>query len=124
VSLTISDFQSIEDFPVVPDELIVDAIALKYQEASNIHLDSVYISNTTINGVALKVLITGQGRIPKTVPISLYKKEKLIAKTAVDFSPNINREETKEVVFKINNTKEPCIIDKHKLIIMKILKGK
>ena len=99
----ISDFQSILDFPVVPDELIVDAIALKYQEASNIHLDSVYISNTTINGVELKVLITGQGRIPKTVPISLYKKEKLIAKTAVDFSPNINSEETKEVVFEINN---------------------
>eukprot|EP01047_Picozoa_sp_COSAG01_P092819 COSAG01_NODE_24103_length_790_cov_1.282200_1_plen_43_part_00 len=39
------------------------------------------------------------------------EKEKLIAKTAVDFSPNINREETKEVVFL-------------KLIIMKILKGK
>ena len=99
----ISDFQSKSDFPEVPDGITLDIIALNYQEVSNINIDSVYISDSNINSVNLKVKITGQGLIPETVPISLYNKNKLIAKTAVNFDQDINNIKNKEIVFEIDN---------------------
>ena len=54
----------------------------------------------------LKVIITGQGLIPETVPISLYNKNKLIAKTAVNFGQDINSIKKKEVVFEIDNNEK------------------
>ncbi len=99
----ISDFQSKSDFPKVPDGINLDIIALNYQEVSNINIDSVYISDSNINSVNLKVKITGQGLIPETVPISLYNKNKLIAKTAVNFDQDINNIKNKEIVFEIDN---------------------
>jgi hypothetical protein len=99
----ISDFQSKSDFPKVPDGITLDIIAINYQEVSNINIDSVYISDSNINSVNLKVKITGQGLIPETVPISLYNKNKLIAKTAVNFDQDINNIKNKEIVFEIDN---------------------
>lgn len=99
----ISDFQSKSDFPKVPDGINLDIIPLNYQEVSNINIDSVYISDSNINSVNLKVKITGQGLIPETVPISLYNKNKLIAKTAVNFDQDINNIKNKEIVFEIDN---------------------
>jgi len=99
----ISDFQSKSEFPEVPDGITLDIVALKYQEVSNINIDSVFIANTNIASVNLKVIITGQGLIPETVPISLYNKNKLIAKTAVNFGQDINSIKKKEVVFEIDN---------------------
>ena len=102
----ISDFQSKSEFPEVPDGITLDIIALKYQEVSNINIDSVFIANTNIASVNLKVIITGQGLIPETVPISLYNKNKLIAKTAVNFGQDINSIKKKEVVFEIDNNEK------------------
>jgi len=99
----ISDFQSKSEFPEVPDGTTLDIVALKYQEVSNINIDSVFVANTNIASVNLKVIITGQGLIPETVPISLYNKNKLIAKTAVNFGQDINSIKKKEVVFEIDN---------------------
>ena len=99
----ISDFQSKSEFPEVPDGITLDIVALKYQEVSNINIDSVFIANTNIASVNLKVIITGRGLIPETVPISLYNKNKLIAKTAVNFGQDINSIKKKEVVFEIDN---------------------
>ena len=99
----ISDFQSKSEFPEVPDGITLDIVALKYQEVSNINIDSVFIANTNIASVNLKVIITGQGLIPETVPISLYNKNKLIAKTAVNFGQDINSIKKKKVVFEIDN---------------------
>ena len=99
----LSDFQSKSEFPEVPDGITLDIIALKYQEVSNINIDSVFIANTNIASVNLKVIITGQGLIPETVPISLYNENKLIAKTAVNFGQDINSIKKKEVVFEIDN---------------------
>lgn len=99
----ISDFQSKSDFPEVPEGITIDIIALNYQEVSNINIDSVYIFDSNINSVNLKVKITGQGLIPEKVPISLYNKNKLIAKTAVNFGQDINNIKKKEIVFKIDN---------------------
>lgn len=102
----ISDFQSKSEFPEVPDGITLDIIALKYQEVSNINIDSVFIANTNIASVNLKVIITGQGLIPETVPISLYNENKLIAKTAVNFDQDINSIKKKEVVFEIDNNEK------------------
>ena len=102
----ISDFQSKSEFPEVPDGTTLDIVALKYQEVSNINIDSVFIANTNIASVNLKVIITGQGLIPETVPISLYNKNKLIAKTAVNFGQDINSIKKKEVVFEIDNNEK------------------
>ena len=102
----ISDFQSKSEFPEVPDGITLDIIALKYQEVSNINIDSVFIANTNIASVNLKVIITGQGLIPETVPISLYNENKLIAKTAVNFGQDINSIKKKEVVFEIDNNEK------------------
>ncbi len=102
----ISDFQSKSEFPEVPDGITLDIVALKYQEVSNINIDSVFIANTNIASVNLKVIITGQGLIPETVPISLYNKNKLIAKTAVNFGQDINGIKKKEVVFEIDNNEK------------------
>ena len=102
----ISDFQSKSEFPEVPDGITLDIIALKYQEVSNINIDSVFIANTNIASVNLKVIITGQGLISETVPISLYNENKLIAKTAVNFGQDINSIKKKEVVFEINNNEK------------------
>jgi hypothetical protein len=102
----ISDFQSKSEFPEVPDGITLDIIALKYQEVSNINIDSVFIANTNIASVNLKVIITGQGLIPETVPISLYNKNKLIAKTAVNFGQDINSIKKKEVIFEIDNNEK------------------
>ena len=99
----ISDFQSKSEFPEVPDGITLDIVALEYKEVSNINIDSVFIANTNIASVNLKVIITGQGLIPETVPISLYNKNKLIAKTAVNFGQDINSIKKKEVVFEIDN---------------------
>ena len=102
----ISDFQSKSEFPEVPDGITLDIVALKYQEVSNINIDSVFIANTNIDSVNLKVIITGQGLIPETVPISLYNKNKLIAKTAVNFGQDINSIKKKEVIFEIDNNEK------------------
>ena len=102
----ISDFQSKSEFPEVPDGTTLDIVALKYQEVSNINIDSVFIANTNIASVNLKVIITGQGLIPETVPISLYNKNKLIAKTAVNFGQDINSIKKKEVIFEIDNNEK------------------
>ena len=102
----ISDFQSKSEFPEVPDGITLDIVALKYQEVSNINIDSVFIANTNIASVNLKVIISGQGLIPETVPISLYNKNKLIAKTAVNFGQDINSIKKKEVVFEVDNNEK------------------
>ena len=102
----ISDFQSKSEFPEVPDGITLDIVALEYKEVSNINIDSVFIANTNIASVNLKVIITGQGLIPETVPISLYNKNILIAKTAVNFGQDINSIKKREVVFEIDNNEK------------------
>ncbi len=102
----ISDFQSKSEFPEVPDGITLDIVALEYKEVSNINIDSVFIANTNIASVNLKVIITGQGLIPERVPISLYNKNKLIAKTAVNFGQDINSIKKREVVFEIDNNEK------------------
>ncbi|MDN3723998.1 BatA domain-containing protein [Aequorivita sp. SDUM287046] len=84
----ISDFQQTETFPKIPDNLIVDAVQLKPVKAFNVSLDSVFIASKNASVTQLKVKISNILNEFSEVPVSLFKNEKLIAKTAVDFSEN------------------------------------
>lgn len=84
----ISDFQQKEDFPDVPEDVLVDVIQLKPANIFNVSVDSVYISSMNASATELKVTISKQGNESLEVPVSLFQNEKLIAKTAVDLSKN------------------------------------
>lgn len=96
----ISDFQAKEDFPDIPGDIIVDAVQLHPVKISNIALDSVFISSKNSTNIQLEVRISKTGKEIFQVPISLYNRDKLIAKTAVDFTEKTQA----AVIFDIDNT--------------------
>ncbi|OUS00900.1 hypothetical protein A9Q86_09115 [Flavobacteriales bacterium 33_180_T64] len=82
----VSDFQQkAEALTIIKDPLItLKLVQLKPSNQSNITIDSVYISKTTIENFELAVKIKNQGNAIETLPVSLYNDDKLIAKTAVN----------------------------------------
>lgn len=84
----ISDFQQNDDFPEIPDDVLVDAVSLKPVSISNVSVDSVYIASVNASATELKVDVSKQGDDGIEVAVSLFQKGKLIAKTAVDLSKN------------------------------------
>ena len=102
----ISDFQTKEAFPKIPKNLIIDAVQLKQTETSNISIDTAYISKQDISSIELTVNLSAQGNVAKTVPISLYNKDKLIAKKAIEFSDKSDEIQTKSIVFDLKNNEE------------------
>ena len=102
----ISDFQTKETFPEIPKNLIIDAVQLKQTETSNISIDTAYISKQDISSIELTVNLSAQGNVAKTVPISLYNKDKLIAKTAIELSDKSDEIQTKSIVFDLKNNEE------------------
>ena len=102
----ISDFQTKETFPEIPKNLIIDAVQLKQTETSNISIDTAYISKQDISSIELTVNLSAQGNVTKTVPISLYNKNKLIAKTAIELSDKSDEIQTKSIVFDLKNNEE------------------
>ncbi len=96
----LSDFQQKEAFPEIPEDLIVDAVQLKPVKASNIAIDSVFVASKNASTTQLKVKVSQRGEESSETPISLFNKEKLIAKTAIDFSGNANG----TVTFDIDNS--------------------
>ncbi len=98
----LSDFQQKEVFPEIPEDLIVDAVQLKPVKNSNISIDSIFIASKNASTTQLKVNISQSGNETSEVPISLFNKDKLIAKTAIDFSVN----STGTVTFDIDNSEE------------------
>lgn len=98
----LSDFQQKEVFPEIPDNLIVDAVQLKPVKDSNIAIDSVFIESKNTSNTQLKVLVSRRGEDASEAPISLYKGENLIAKTAIDFKINTNG----TVTFDIDSSEE------------------
>jgi hypothetical protein len=102
----ISDFQTKEAFPKIPKNLIIDAVQLKHTETSNISIDTAYISKQNISSIKLTVQLSAQGNVPETVPISLYNKNKLIAKTAIELSNKSDIIASKSIVFDLKNNEE------------------
>jgi hypothetical protein len=102
----ISDFQTKEAFPETPEDIIIDVVQLKHIETSNISIDTAYISKKDISSIKLTVQLSAQGSVPETVPVSLYNKNKLIAKTAIDFTDKSDEIHSKSIVFEIKNNEE------------------
>tara|TARA_R110000787_G_scaffold284341_1_gene397920 strand:- start:1472 stop:3409 length:1938 start_codon:yes stop_codon:yes gene_type:complete len=102
----ISDFQTKEAFPEIPEDIIIDAVQLKNTETSNISIDTAYISSKDISSIKLTVQLSAQGYVLEVVPVSLYNKNKLIAKTAIDFTDESDEIHSKSIVFEIKNNEE------------------
>ncbi|HET8804759.1 MAG TPA: BatA domain-containing protein [Aequorivita sp.] len=98
----LSDFQQQETFPEIPADLLVNAVQLKPVKASNITIDSVFVASKNTSTSQLKVKISTIGNETSETPISLFNKEKLMAKTAIDFSENSNG----TVTFDIDTSEE------------------
>ena len=98
----LSDFQQQETFPEIPADLLVNAVQLKPVKISNVTIDSVFVASKNTSTSQLKVKVSTIGNETSETPISLYNKEKLIAKTAIDFSENSNG----TVTFDIDTSEE------------------
>ena len=84
----ISDFQQKKEIlSATTDSLInLKLVQLKPTNQSNVAIDSVYISKTTVENLELTVTLKNQGSVIETLPVSLYNDDKLIAKTAVNIA--------------------------------------
>ncbi|WGF92257.1 BatA domain-containing protein [Aequorivita marisscotiae] len=103
----LSDFQQQAAFPPIPEDVIVDAVQLKPVKAFNIAIDSVFIASKNASVTQLKVKVSkpqqtqGSNEISEA-PISLFNKDRLIAKTAINFLENTDG----TVAFDIDNQEE------------------
>ncbi|WP_435412562.1 BatA domain-containing protein [Psychroserpens mesophilus] len=81
----ISDFQQKEDRLTIPADSStnVKLVQLKPANVSNITIDSLYISKSTVENLELTVKLKNQGEPIETLPVSLFNDDKLIAKSAV-----------------------------------------
>ena len=59
-------------------------VKLRPVMANNISVDSAYISNTTATNIQLKVKLKQRGKSAKSLPVSLFNNDTLIAKTSVE----------------------------------------
>ncbi len=98
----ISDFQQKEAFPKLPDNLVVDAVQLKPVKTSNIALDSVFIVSKNASNTQLKVKVSKQDETVTEATISIFNREKLVAKTALNFSENSSG----TVIFDVENSND------------------
>ena len=88
--ILISDFQQKENFPEIPNNLHIKAVHLKPVKVSNLSIDTVYIVSKNASAVQLQIKVSNQGETSSEIPVSLFKNDKLIAKTAAEFSTNTN----------------------------------
>ena len=63
-------------------------IITKAEQKNNVSVDSVFISKTVENFYEITVQVTNHGDNLAAVPLSIYDKSKLIAKTTVDLNGN------------------------------------
>jgi len=84
--IVLSDFQQNGAFPKADEDITIDVVSLQPVIRNNIAIDSAYILTKTSTTTQLNVVVSGQGDVPPSVPISLFKGSSLVAKTAVDFS--------------------------------------
>jgi len=87
----ISDFQQKEEpLNFIADSLIdIKLVQLKPINTNNINVDSVFISKIDVENIELTVKLTNQGNPIETLPISLYNKDQLVAKSAVSIEDEI-----------------------------------
>ncbi len=69
----------------VGDDFNTYFIAAEAQQKNNVSIDSVYINQTLDNFYQLAVKLSSYGENTGEIPIALYNREKLVAKTQVKF---------------------------------------
>ncbi|WP_432410324.1 BatA domain-containing protein [Rasiella sp. SM2506] len=84
--LWVSDFQATETFPEVPNDISVEAVQLRPETYTNISIDTVYVASKNATSTKLNVVVSAQGEVASSVPVSLFNGASLTAKSAVDFS--------------------------------------
>ena len=91
--LFISDFQAsvFENTDSLP-ALQVEAVRMEGQTAANVSIDTAYINNTNNGNKVLKVGLSAASRSSANYPVSLWKKEELIAKSSVSFEEQTQAE--------------------------------
>lgn len=86
--VVISDFQQQNQAFTVPKDssFHLNLVSLKPENRTNISIDSAYISKQTVENIELTVLLSSQNAPSEPVSISLYNKEQLFAKTAINLN--------------------------------------
>lgn len=84
----VSDFQQKKNTLTATNDSIINLklVQLTPTNRTNIAVDSIYISKTTVENLELTVRIKNQGDPIETLPVSLFNDDKLIAKTAVNIT--------------------------------------
>lgn len=85
--IAISDFQekNLKELPNFPKEVEVQLIPLRGNQQVNFSIDSVYISADSHDNSELEVQVSASKENEESIPVSLYRKDKLIAKSSVGF---------------------------------------
>jgi hypothetical protein len=81
----ISDFQQKEESLKFETDSLIDIklVQLEPINTKNINIDSVFISKIETETIELTVTLKNQGNLIESLPISLFNKDQLIAKSAV-----------------------------------------
>lgn len=82
----ISDFSGMDEFPEIPDNIALKAIQVRPQNPSNIAVDTAHVVAKTGDKINLELTLSRQGEAPNQVPVSIYNKDQLVAKSTLEFS--------------------------------------
>ncbi len=84
----ISDFQQKKEALSIEKDSLVNfrLVQLKPENLNNVTIDTLYISNLDVKSIELTVSLSNQGDAIETLPVSLYDKDNLIAKSAVSIN--------------------------------------
>ncbi|MBT8262365.1 MAG: BatA domain-containing protein [Bacteroidia bacterium] len=85
--LYISDMQlRAPSLPVIPENITLEIVQPEPVSVNNVSIDTAYVASKNAHTTKLNVIVSGQGDIAQTVPVSLYNNGILIAKIAADLS--------------------------------------
>ena len=90
-TILISDFQYTYKKKFTNVTTPFSAIKLNISTKDNISIDSVFLSNPTINNFTVNAIIKNQGTLKNNLPIAIYNKEKLISKQTFSIDANSNK---------------------------------
>src|SRR5690606_12206875 len=85
--ILISDFQLKNDNNTIPEDSLITLHLVQLQpfKKDNISIDSVYIESKQPEGIKLQVMLNKTGEDIANLPVSLFDKDELIAKSSVNF---------------------------------------
>ena len=99
-NILISDFQTTYTNKFTNVTTAFTAVQLAASQKNNISIDSIFIRNKNSQNFTVHALIKNQGPKKENVPIALFNIKKLRSKQTFSIEKNT----TKEIQFKVNNT--------------------